>query len=170
MSEKNPSPFEPSIFSHHLHIMLFPEKQDLFPTIHHMFPPPKKGGNLLPSSPPGLVDGRGQQPLSTIRGASGGSTGGDLKLKAWFQPEQHRHHRFYLFYLSYLYLPVMHIILYIYMYMFIEFTVSTGCFPHSDHWKSLLLNLENMCKKIESNSMLMGNICKMNNFMLMSPL
>ena len=50
------------------------------------------------------------------------------------------------------------------MYMFIEFTVSTGCFPHSDHWKSLLLNLENMCKKIESNSMLMGNICKMNNF------
>ena len=84
------------------------------------FPPQKKGGNLLPSSPPGLVDGRGQQPLSTIRGASGGSTGGDLKLKAWFQPEQHRHHRFYLFYLSYFYLPVMHIILYIiYIYMYI---------------------------------------------------
>ena len=111
--KKSISPFEPSIFSHHLHIMLFPEKQHLFPRIHHMFPPQKKGGNLLPSSPPGLVDGRGQQPLSTIRGASGGSTGGDLKLKAWFQPEQHRHHRFYLFYLSYFYLPVMHIILYI---------------------------------------------------------
>ena len=129
-----------------------------------MFPPQKKGGNFLPSSPCGLVDGRGQQPLSTIRGASGGSTGGDLKLKAWFQPEHHRHHRFYLFYLSYFYLPVMHIILYIYICMFTEFTVSTGCFPHSDHWKSLLLKLENMCKKIESNSMLMGNICKMNNF------
>jgi hypothetical protein len=36
-------------------------------------------------------------------------------LKAWFQPEHHRHHRFYLFYLSYFYLPVMHIILYIYV-------------------------------------------------------
>ena len=67
-------------------------------------------------------------------------------------------------FISLIFIYLLCILFYIYICMFTEFTVSTGCFPHSDHWKSLLLKLENMCKKIESNSMLMGNICKMNNF------
>ena len=120
MFPKKKSSFKCSIFSH-LHIV-FPigkhRKTTCLPQDSPQFSL-KKGGKSAIHPLDDLVDGRGQQPLSTIRGASRGSTG-DLQKKNIRTSQRmtlkHQNILVCLIYNIYIYL-------YLFIYLFIQFVI-----------------------------------------------